>query len=208
MVASVEPPSPDGGSPARDPRVDDRVLTLLSESPGTIAFNGLRRALGVHPESLTRALRRLQREGSVVRAEGGYALRDPLPGGREAPPPARTVASLALPAGISRDAVMGLLAGRWFASLRWVGVYEHPGDPWLVWAGPDGRGHVFVSVRRHTLRIMTETPEVRTPSRALDAAAEELLVRAVTLLRGISETAGPGALALRRSDPEGPPQDN
>ena len=57
----------------RHPRVDEQVLEVLADSSGTLAFNGLRRALKVHPESLVRALRRLERDG-VVHALGERLL--------------------------------------------------------------------------------------------------------------------------------------
>ena len=53
-------------------RLDDRVLVALEEMNGRIAFSGLRRTLGAHPESLSRALRRLEREGLIERSEQGY----------------------------------------------------------------------------------------------------------------------------------------
>jgi hypothetical protein len=56
------------------PRLDERVRGLLAEFPGSVAFQGLRRTLGVHPESLTRALRRLERDGEIERTDEGYRL--------------------------------------------------------------------------------------------------------------------------------------
>lgn len=165
----------------RDPRVDDRVLEILSEHSGRIAFNGLRRALGIHPESLTRALRRLEREGLVVRREGGYALRQARPASLGSPPESRTIASVELPPGSLRDDVLGRLAGRWFGELRWVGLYDHPGDPWLVWSAGGADAHVMLSVRDGTLRVMTEGPEAQ--ARRLETAAYELLAHAVQQLR-------------------------
>jgi hypothetical protein len=183
---------------ARDPRVDDRVVELLSEHAGRIAFNGLRRALGIHPESLTRALRRLEREGRVVHREDGYALREALPAPRGAAPSSRTIASVELPPGAQRDDVLGRLAGHWFGGLRWVGLYEHPGDPWLVWSAGRATGHVMLSVRRGTLRVLTEGP--RSDERALEAAAYELLAHAMEQLREGPRAAG-AAVATFGRDP-------
>src|SRR5580658_1460258 len=58
-----------------DPRLDDRVLELLAGHRGEFAFSGLRRTLGAHPESLTRALRRLQRRGEIEHSPSGYRIR-------------------------------------------------------------------------------------------------------------------------------------
>ncbi|MCI4338635.1 MAG: hypothetical protein L3J72_04970, partial [Thermoplasmata archaeon] len=59
---------------AIEPRLDDRVLAILGGAPGEITFNGIRRALDAHPESLTRSLKRLSREGRVLRHPTGYRL--------------------------------------------------------------------------------------------------------------------------------------
>jgi hypothetical protein len=170
----------------RDPRVDDRVVELLSERAGRIAFSGLRRALGLHPEALTRALRRLEREGRVIHREDGYQLTE-RPHGPRPVPAARVVAEIALPAGTPREEILGRLAGRWFGDLRWVGLFEHPGDPWLVWSAGAGTGRVMLSVRGGTLKVLSEgaSPE----DRRLEAAAFELLARAVEPLRAVP---GPG----------------
>jgi hypothetical protein len=181
------------GDTGRDPRVDDRVLAMLSETSGRIAFNGLRRALGVHPETLTRALRRLERGGIVVRAEGGYALREPLPGPGDELPATRTIAELELPDDVRPDDVRGRMAGHWFGSLRWVGIYEQAGDPWLVWSAGPGLGNVMLSIQRGRLRVLADRVE---PSRdGLDRAGSELLARALERLGPPPRVAAPSVLA-------------
>src|SRR5690348_9891244 len=136
-------------APPSDPRLDERVVEVLTESAGRIAFNGLRRTLGAHPESLTRALKRLQRQGIVVREAGGYSLHPtvvaegsgtadrPLDGLRE-------IGSVAVPYGLGSEALLGHLSGRWFGDLRWVGVYEIGGASWLAWSNGPGPAQVFL----------------------------------------------------------------
>ncbi|HYK93039.1 MAG TPA: hypothetical protein VEY07_03230 [Thermoplasmata archaeon] len=181
-------PDPSAVAPtAPEPRLDDRVLELLAASAGKLAFNGLRRTLGAHPESLTRALRRLERGGQVARADGGYVLR------LDQPPPARStsdgrsgaraVATVTLPPGLGSSEALGALAGRWFGRLRWVGVYEDRDDPWLVWSVADSPGHVLLSVRRSTLRVLVDRPRNDATAAALEGAAQELLVQSLTRLR-------------------------
>jgi hypothetical protein len=173
---------------------------MLSEHSGRIAFNGLRRALGIHPESLTRALRRLEREGLVVHREGGYALRQAHPASHDRPPESRTIASIELPPGSLRDDVLGRLAGRWFGELRWVGLYDHPGDPWLVWSVGGAEGHVMLSVRGGTLRVLAEGPA--SPAHRLESAAYELLAAAVEQLREGPRTESPALATFRLDTPE------
>jgi DNA-binding transcriptional ArsR family regulator len=183
----------------RDPRVDDRVIEILSERAGRIAFNGLRRALGIHPESLSRALRRLEREGLVIRGEDGYALRQKAPRSRGAAPESRVIASVELPPVPERTDILGRLAGRWFGDLRWVGLYEHPGDPWLVWSASGANGHVMLSVRGGTLRVLIEGPAP--DDRLLEKAAYQLLAHA---LQRIRQEPRPQAQAVATLDGERP----
>src|SRR5580658_2175351 len=94
---------------------------------GRMAFSGLRRTLGAHPESLARALRRLEREGLIDRSTDGYrALSAPMPIGSATAMELHPVARIAVPLGLEADAVLARLTGRWFGGLRWVGVVERP----------------------------------------------------------------------------------
>src|SRR5437588_6424384 len=72
---------PEGGEPgiaylALDLREHDReVLEFLSQDPSSqVAFQGLRRRLGIHPEQLSRALHRLSDDNLVERTELGYRV--------------------------------------------------------------------------------------------------------------------------------------
>lgn len=177
---------------APEPRLDERVLDLLSRSSGTLAFNGLRRALGAHPESLSRALRRLEREGTVRHEPKGYTLT--VPGPDPGPGPqrlqGRTVANLQLPPGVERDTLFGALAGRWSGALRWVGVFDRPGDPWLAWSLDGTTGHVLLSVKKGALRILVDQPRSEPDGGALERAAGDLLLRVLERLRDLRPPTG------------------
>lgn len=172
---------------------------MLSERASRIAFNGLRRALGVHPESLTRALRRLEREGTVTRTEGGYALTEPALGGSGEFPHHRVVASVELPPGAIAEDILGRLAGRWFGSLRWVGIHEHPGDPWLAWSTEGGRAQVMLAIHDGCLRVLTDRPAGDPGTN--DGAAYELLARALERIRTLPPQGGPTTLTLEAGPP-------
>jgi hypothetical protein len=175
-------------------------VQLLQEHPGSIAFNGLRRSLKAHPESLTRALRRLERYGVVEHAPTGYRLTG-APGGPEGPPPSEPsgapelrwipVAEVALAPATDPKALLGLLAGRWAGSLRWVGIYDRAEDPLLVWSRRDGPGQVLLSVRSGRLRVYSELPgSSPEATEGVNAAARELLAFALERVRaGTSEPA-------------------
>ncbi len=54
---------------------DREVLDFLSQNPSSLmGFQGLRRQLGIHPEQLSRALRRLAVDGLVEQTELGYRV--------------------------------------------------------------------------------------------------------------------------------------
>ena len=175
------PDREDGGGVGR---LDDRVLGTLQEMRGRIAFNGLKRALHAHPESLSRALHRLEREGLVERSTGGYRalLREPT-----VDPAAllrlRPIAHVRVPVGTTPESVLGRLSSRWFGSLRWVGIIERPAQRLLAWARRDGSGYVLLGVHHGQLRVYI--PEEPGPGEVAEAedAAYELLAHAVEVLR-------------------------
>lgn len=178
-------------------RLDDRIVALLQSNPGHLAFNGLRRALQAHPESLQRALRRLERGGVVRHDPIGYALAD-LRRPRSPPvarAPSREVARVELPPGVAVDGFLGGLAGRWVGSLRWVGLLDAPEEPRLVWAVPGTDGRVVAAVRDGRLLVTIEAPVGPASAPLLDAA-HELVVFCVRRLGHGSRTPSPAVAEL------------
>jgi DNA-binding transcriptional ArsR family regulator len=175
--------------------LDERVLSTLQGLRGRIAFSGLRRVLGAHPESLSRALRRLEREGLVERNDGGY--RALLPSHPAGPPSTelRSIARVDLPPGVEAEFVHGRLSGRWFGSLRWVGVVERPGGRLLAWAGRDGSGYVLLGIQRGVLHVYVPAEPADGDPADVEDSAYELLGHAVDALR-FSASGSSGAVAL------------
>ena len=164
--------------------LDERVLSALEGLHGSIAFSGLRRVLRAHPESLSRSLRRLEREGRIERSDGGYrALTGtPNPSAR-ASLGTRPIAQVDLPPGVSAELVFGRMTGRWFGSLRWVGLVDHPAGRLLAWAKRDGDGFVLLGVQKGVLRVYArDDPSQDDPEEAEDSAYE-LLAHAVDAIR-------------------------
>jgi hypothetical protein len=206
----TESSGPSTGSPSGP--LDERVVRTLTERSGHLAFNGLRRALDAHPESLTRSLRRLEREGMVGRDGLGYFLK----GRPDAPSPmgastrSYPLASVRLPFPIPPEAVLGVLAGRWFGPLRWVGVYDARRPPALVWAVPDVPGHLVLQVKGGRLKLTAEGEGLVGVPDALARASEELLWNVLGRLRTLApappshpalEPSGAVALAAGTSVP-------
>ncbi len=201
------PQNADATSPSG--RLDDRVLVALQRLNGRIAFNGLRRTLGAHPESLSRALHRLEREGLVEHSAGGYrALLDAPKVDPASAMSLRPIAHVRIPAGSVPESVLARLSGRWFGNLRWVGVIDRPSQRLFVWARRDGSGYVMLGIHGGSLRVyVPESPRDPDPAEAEDAAYE-LLGHAVGALRPTSRD---DDLVMLRADPvatEAPAADN
>src|SRR2546421_2478459 len=131
---------PEGGEPgiaylALDLREHDReVLEFLSQDPSTqVAFQGLRRRLGIHPEQLSRALHRLAQDELVERTELGYrvsrrALGILSPSSLPPAEPTFTILQTSLPAHVDLRRLVGALRGTCIAPLRWYGLAESDAD--------------------------------------------------------------------------------
>jgi len=175
-------------------RLDDRVLTTLQGLSGRLAFSGLRRVLGTHPESLSRSLRRLEREGLVERVDGGYRALAPSPtvnAGSDRD--LRSIAQIDLPPATVPSVLLGRLAGRWFGTLRWVGLLERPEGELLAWARREGGDLVLLGLDRGVLSVYVPGRAAEDDPAEAEEAAYELLYHAVEALRPAS---GPSREAL------------
>jgi DNA-binding Lrp family transcriptional regulator len=191
------------------PPRDARILEALA-GDGTVSFQGLKRLLGLHPQTLTRALARLRRAGLIVGDGDGYRLARPaLPGGEDGNgsgkallPPLPMERSAAIAAVLLQDAeaarlVASALAGRWFRELRWLGKARAGDTVILAWlVEPQGIVIRLVLEGRHA-RI--EVAEEARDDPPVHAAAHALLpALSQALSRGREQPVGPGAsLAVR-----------
>lgn len=181
--------------------LDERVLSTLEGLPGRIAFSGLRRVLQAHPESLSRSLRRLEREGRVERSHDGYRALGPNPSGaRPVSHELRPIAQVELPPGTVSESVLGRLSGRWFGSLRWVGAVDDPKGRLLAWARRDGTGYVLLGIHRGVLRVYVRGESSGDDDAESEDSAYELLTHAVGALRPSSD-ALPGSLRFFSARP-------
>ena len=122
---------------------DNDVLALLREEDlVTFSFDGLKRRLGLHPETLSRILFRLEQEGIVEKKPEGYRvtsrisefLRIPAYDGESRVPLLQTF----LPSDVSVPQLVSDLRGRWFGFLRWLGLSDNGGSVTLKWITEDG----------------------------------------------------------------------
>lgn len=155
-----------------------------------MSFQGLRRLLGLHPQTLIRALRRLQALGLVTETEEGYrVVAPPQLGPGESPLPAlpvqhsATLFSLLLENPEAGDKLRAALAGRWFGNLRWLGQARMGTTRVLAWLiEPEGTVlRVVLDGRDVRIEVAQEARDeppvhegVRTIMPAIAAALEPL----------------------------------
>ena len=121
---------------------DSKVLELLNEEGANYSFKGIMRRLGIHQQSLSRALRRLEEMGLVEKTDVGYRLgagemavgTQHIAKGREYMQLLQTV----MPVEVRSKEIVRALVGKWFRGLRWIGLIESATGFTLQWSSEDG----------------------------------------------------------------------
>jgi DNA-binding HxlR family transcriptional regulator len=124
---------------------DNKILSVLNEAGSNYSFKGLMRKLGLHQQSLSRALRRLEEMGLVDKSPVGYRLSKTgesaiskfdavRPKGREYMQLLQTY----IPLNVRAVEVVRQLVGKWFKNLRWLGMIESGTGYTLQWSSDDG----------------------------------------------------------------------
>lgn len=155
---TVDPRAADG---LEDLREHDReVLEFLSRDPtAQIAFQGIRRRLGIHPEQLSRALHRLAEDSLVQKTEVGYRVTpkaQSIFSPKEWNPgrPSATVLQTYLPADVDVRALVAALRGSWVGPLRWYGLVESGDELRLSWVIEDESIQLDVRIHSGQLSII------------------------------------------------------
>ena len=195
VPTSVDPSARESIDDLRDH--DREVLEFLSHDPDSqIAFQGLRRRLGIHPEQLSRALHRLADSELVERTDLGYRVsrraRGVLsPGTLKPAGPTATILQTSLPADVDLRGLVGALRGTWIGTLRWYGFSESDEGLRLGWGLEDDSIGIEILVRPGQL---TMSATLDSPDRLDDATrlGYELFHH---VSREISSSAGRGISA-------------
>jgi DNA-binding MarR family transcriptional regulator len=165
---------------------DLAVLEALGgsfEDAGAISFQGIRRKLGLHQESLSRALRRLERDGLVGKSEHDYKISKkgteilsrmksknsqssgdvifPIPILRTILPPDATELEL-------EEA----LSHKWFGSLRWYGSSRNDEGTVLAWTTDDGKLRLSARLSDGYLTVESQATTKESMETAIRAAYE------------------------------------
>ena len=159
---------------------DNDVLALIGEEGlATFSFDGLKRRLGLHPETLSRILDRLEEEGIVKKGPSGYEVTSkisdllPLPqtsddGSR------KTLLQTFLPSDVPIPGLILSLKGRWFGSLRWLGLSDNGECVTLKWITEDDDIQISATISETALTIEAKFLQNRNLNVALKASHQLL----------------------------------
>jgi DNA-binding transcriptional regulator YhcF (GntR family) len=162
------------GFPAISER-DADVLSLIDEEGLTLfTFDGLKRRLGLHPETLSRILSRLEEEGIVKKQANGYAVTPKISKLRLQEPrdeePHVPLLQTYLPSNMQVQQLIGNLTGKWFGLLRWFGLTENNRSVTMKWVTEDGGIQINASIEDSTLTIEAKFLRDNNLNRALSAS--------------------------------------
>lgn len=141
---------------------DHKVLEVLSDDRSSYTFRGLMRKLGIHQESLSRALHRLDELGLVEKSYKGYRLSKK---GAFVTKSSRAGAAYVpllqtyIPSNINIDDIVGALVGRWFKNLRWLGMVEGEREHMLQWVSENGSYQLNLRIVGHYIIIETNAED-------------------------------------------------
>jgi hypothetical protein len=138
---------------------DQVVLQAIEdEELSAFTFDGLRRKLEAHPETLSRILGRLEERGVVERTTDGYRVAEKF---REHGPirrlnaiePSVPLLRTLLPYDVAALDVVSELKGKWFGTLRWLGYSAGDDGMVLKWITEDGGTQVDAKFSERELTI-------------------------------------------------------
>jgi len=171
---------------------DWQVLDAFHEPESSLAFQGLKRRLGMHQETLSRALHRLESDNLVERTEDGYRLTQrgskithTLVRGQ--PKKQSKVLETYLPSDVSSSDVILRLKYSWFSSLRWLGYSANSNEALLTWVTEDGATQVRARFEGNRLTIEID-PDNGENSNLAIKSAHELAARIIREYQHVQDT--------------------
>lgn len=165
---------------------DLAVLNALGSDQDAqdVSFQGIRRRLGLHQETLSRSLHRLQRDGYIEHLANAYRISPkgletinlsgdtvrPKPNSRE--PIDTPILSAMLPANVDVRDLADALSYKWFGDLRWLGSSQSANSTTLTWITSDTAQKISVRITGNSLSIDTTERDSNYISRVIPSAYE------------------------------------
>ena len=137
---------------------DADVLALIeTEDLAVFTFDGLKRRTGLHPETLSRILARLEEEGIIKKEHEGYKVTPKITQLKlnQAHVEEQTTPLIQtfLPSDLMTQHLILSLRGKWFGMLRWLGISENNRGVTLKWITEDGGIQIAANIQGTTLNI-------------------------------------------------------
>jgi DNA-binding transcriptional ArsR family regulator len=137
---------------------DADVLALIeNEDLAIFTFDGLKRRTGLHSETLSRILSRLEQEGIVKKEPEGYRVTPKITKLKLNQPhnekPTTTLIQTFLPSDLMTQQLILALKGKWFGLLRWLGMSENNQGVTLKWITEDGGIQIAANIQGTALNI-------------------------------------------------------
>jgi DNA-binding transcriptional ArsR family regulator len=135
----------------------DLLMLIETEDLAVFTFDGLKRRTGLHPETLSRILSRLEEEGIVKKEPEGYRVTPKitelkLQHPKTAPPTSQLIQTF-LPSDLLTQQLILQLKGKWFGMLRWLGISENQQGVTLKWVTEDGSIQIAANIQGSALSI-------------------------------------------------------
>jgi hypothetical protein len=174
MLATNFDFNPDLDESDLDEREREVLRFLSSEQNGYFSFQGLRRRLGFHQETLTRTLKRLEEAQAIERTNEGYTVKNHGSAYsftvRTNQPYTKPVIDAYLPAQIDVTVLFQKLRGKWFSNFRWLG-YSHDGPQLsMSWISEDGQMQLQARISGGKITITADPFSKLDESRQISAA--------------------------------------
>jgi DNA-binding PadR family transcriptional regulator len=150
-----------------------------STNSGHISFQGIKRKLGIHQETLARSLHRLERDGFVVKDRREYAVsqkgeevisRHAGRGSDGTESYSIPILRTMLPVDTNNADLEESLSHKWFGDLRWFGSSKTEEETILTWITQDGKMKLKAKISEGYLSIESEAISAKARSDAVKAA--------------------------------------
>ena len=137
---------------------DADVLALIeTEDLAVFTFDGLKRRTGLHSETLSRILGRLEEEGIIKKEHEGYRVTPKITELKLQQPrietPTTPLIQTFLPSDLMVPQLIVSLKGKWFGALRWLGISENRRGVTLKWITEDGAIQIAANIQGTALNI-------------------------------------------------------